>query len=81
MLNCNSVIAVTISECIPFHGNEVSVRCFSSFEKAERWIEGQIDEKIKEYDLDRDEWVDDWFVRLGCEEHTLQYDAKEIEVE
>ena len=81
MQNCNSVVVVTISECFPLHGNEVSVRCFSSFEKAERWIECQIDEKIKVFGLDRSEWVDGWFVRLGCEEHTFQYDAKEMDVE
>ena len=64
-----------------YHGNEVSVRCFSSFEKAERWIEWQIDEKVAEYGIDRDKWVDGWFVKLGFEGHTLQYDAKEMKGE
>ena len=77
----NTVVVVTISHSFPWLGNETTVRCFSSFAKAERWVEGQIDEKVKEYDLDRDRWVDDWFVRLGCEEHTFQYDAQEMEVE
>ena len=75
------VSVVTISESFPQHGNEVTLRCFSSNEKAVKWIESQIDEKIKEFGLDRSEWVDGWFVRLGCEEHTFQYDAKEMDVE
>lgn len=81
MQNCNSVVVVTISHSSPWHGNETSLRCFSSFAKAERWIEGQIDELVKEYDLDRDKWVEDWLVRLGCMEHSFQYDAQEMEVE
>ena len=77
----NTVVVVTISHSFPWLGNETTVRCFSSFAKAERWIEGQIDELVKEYDLDRDKWVEDWLVRLGCMEHSFQYDAQEMEVE
>lgn len=32
----NQVFVVTISELFPLHGNNVSLRCFSSHEKAER---------------------------------------------
>lgn len=80
-MKINTVVAVIISHSFPFLCNETSVRCFSSFAKAERWIEGQIDEIVKEYDLDRDKWVDGWFVRLGCEDHTFQYDAQEMDIE
>ena len=77
----NTVAVVTISESFPQHGTEVSLRCFSSNEKAARWIEGQIDEKVQDHRLNRNVAVDGWFVKLEGEAHTIQYDVHELVVE
>lgn len=75
------VSVVTISESFPQHGNAVSLRCFSSNEKAAKWIEKQIEERVRTFHLDRDAAVDGWFVKLEGETHTVQYDVHELEVE
>ena len=72
---------VTISESFPLHGNAVSLRCFSSNEKAAKWIEKQIEERVRTFHIDRDAAVDGWFVKLEGETHTVQYDVHELEVE
>ena len=72
---------VTISESFPLHRNAVSLRCFSSNEKAAKWIEKQIEERVRTFHLDRDAAVDGWFVKLEGETHTVQYDVHELEVE
>ena len=72
---------VTISESFPLHGNEVSLRCFSSKEKATRWIEGQIDDEVRAFRLDRAAAADGWFVKLEGKERTIQYDVYELDVE
>ena len=77
----NTVAVVTISESFPQHGNEVSLRCVSSNEKATRRIEGQIDEKVQDHRLNRNAAVDGWFVKLEGEAHTIQYDVHELVVE
>lgn len=77
----NTVAVVTISESFPLHGNAVSLRCFSSNEKAAKWIEKQIEERVRTFHLDRDAAVDGWFVKLEGETHTVQYDVHELEVE
>ena len=76
----NQVFVVTISELFPHHGNNVSLRCFSSHEKAVRWIEDRIEENVRTFGLDRATAVDDWFVTLASD-HTIQYDVCELNVE
>ena len=77
----NTVAVVTISESFPLHANAVSLRCFSSNEKAAKWIEKQIEERVRTFHLDREAAVDGWFVKLEGEEHSIQYDVHELEVE
>ena len=77
----NTVAVVTISESFQLHGNAVSLRCFSSNEKAAKWIEKQIEERVRTFHLDRDAAVDGWFVKLEGEGHTIQYDVRELQVE
>ena len=72
-----TVVVVTISEILPIHGNEIDTMVFDSLGKAEAWIEQQIDEKVKDFQLDRDSAVDGWFVQIDGWNHTIQYDAKE----
>ena len=76
----NQVYVVTISELFPQHGNEVTLRCFSSHEKAERWIEDRIEETVRTFGLDRVTAVDGWFVTITSD-HTIQYDTHELSVE
>ena len=77
----NTVAVVTISESFQLHGNEVLLRCFSSNEKAAKWIEKQIEERVRTFHIDRDAAVDGWFVKLEGEEHAIQYDVRELQVE
>jgi len=72
-----SVIVVTISEMLPAHGNEVDTAVFSDWDKANAWIESQIDSKVKSYGIDRESAVDGWYVEIDSFGHTIQYDAKE----
>lgn len=76
----NQVFVVTISELFPQHGNKVTLRCFSSHEKAARWIEDRIEEKVRVFGLDRSTAVDGWFVTVASD-HTIQYDVHELNVE
>lgn len=76
----NQVFVVTISELFPQHGNEVSLRCFSSHEKAARWIEDRIEENVRAFGLDRLTAVEDWCVTIASD-HTIQYDVCELNVE
>lgn len=56
----NRVVVVTVSESFPLHGNDVALRCFSSHEKAVRWIEGRIEENVRTFGLDRATAVDEY---------------------
>lgn len=76
----NQVFVVTISELFPQHGNEVSLRCFSSHEKAARWIEDRIEENVRAFGLDRSTAVDGWCVTIAAD-HAIQYDTHELRVE
>lgn len=58
----------------------MSLRCFSSHEKAERWIEDRIEENVRAFDLVRSIAVDGWFVTVASD-HTIQYDVYELNVE
>ena len=72
-----SVVIVTIHETLAIHEDEVNTMVFDSMEKAETWVERQIDEKVIDFHLDRDSDVDGWFVKIDGWNHTIQYDAKE----
>lgn len=76
-----SVIIVTISEMLPAHGNEVDTAVFSDWDKANAWVESQIDSNVKTYGLDRESAVDGWYVEIDSFGHTIQYDAKERTVQ
>ena len=54
----DKVFIVTVCKTFPVHESTLSLRCFSSSEKADRWIEEQIDEKVRSYDLDREKTHD-----------------------
>lgn len=73
----NAVIVVTICETLLEHADEVDTVVFSDWDKANAWIESQIDEKVKDFQLDRDSDVNGWFVHIDAWDHTIQYDAKE----
>ena len=75
-----TVVVVIISETLATHEDEVDSMVFDSMEKAEVWIERQIDEKVREFCLDRDSDVHGWFVQINGWNHTIQYDAKEKKV-
>lgn len=77
MKNRSTVAVVTISETLAPHEDEVDTMVFDSMEKAEAWIECQVDEKVKDFHLDRDSDVDGWFVQIDGWNHTIQYDASE----
>ena len=77
----NEVVVVTISETFPAHDSELSLRCFSASEKAAQWIEGQIDEKVKEYGLDQNTAVDGCLVMIDGWNHTIQYGFEVLDVE
>ena len=51
-----------------------------AIEKAAKWIESQIDEKVLTFHLDRNAAVDGWFVKLAGYDHTIQYDVHELVV-
>jgi len=71
------VIVVTSSEMLPAHGNEINTAVFSDWDKANAWVESQIDSNVKKYGLDRESAVDGWNVEIDSFGHTIQYDAKE----
>ena len=77
----DTVAVVTISETFPAHDSMLSLRCFSSCEKAERWVEDQINEKVREYNLDENLAVDGWLVMADGWNHTFQYDMHELDIE
>ena len=79
-LPLKTVVVVTISETLATHENEVDTMVFGSQEKAEDWVERQIEEKVKDFHLDRDTAVDGWFVQIDGWNHTIQYDVKEKEI-
>ena len=75
-----TVVVVTVSETLPTHENEVDTIVFGSVGKAGAWVERQIEEKVKDFHLDRDTAVDGWFVQIDGWNHTIQYNAKEKEI-
>ena len=76
------VTVVLITEETPMHAYEESMEVFSNTDKATTWIEGEIDRLISEYDLDRENDVDDWSVRLSNDHsHVIQYSLEEIPID
>ena len=79
MKNEQCVTVVTITEETPIHAYEESVEVFSNSDKATAWIEGEIDRLVSEYDLDRQNDVDGWYVRLSEDHsHVIQYSLEEV---
>ena len=76
-----SVVVVTIRETLTRHADEVDTVVFADWEKANAWIESQINEKVKAFQLDRDSDVEGWFVQIDGGNQTIQYDAKELVVQ
>lgn len=74
------VVVVTVSESFPLNGSEETLRCFSSHEKAVRWIEGRIDENAQTFGLDRATAVAGGFVQIA-HDRAIQCVAHELEVE
>lgn len=79
LLNDDSVVVVTVSEQLPFHGNETDVVVFSTMEKANAWIEEQIALHVRQSNP-APKAVDDWFLEFEDAGHTIQYDAQERNV-
>lgn len=73
------VYVVTISECSPVHESELGVEAFADENVAEQWIESQIAEKRKTYELSDDD-IDGWYVEIEGSLHTIQYDIKKCEL-
>ena len=82
MKNEQCVTVVTITEETPIHAYEESVEVFSNSDKATAWIEGEIDRLVSEYDLDRENDVDGWYVRLSEDHsHVIQYSLEEVPID
>lgn len=62
------------------HSDEVDALVFADWERAEDWIESQIDSHVTAFRLDRESAVDGWLVRLDGDVHTIQYDAKKRDI-
>ena len=76
------VTVVMITEETPLHAYEESVEVFSNSDKATAWIESEIDRLVSEYELDRENDVDDWYVRLSKDHsHVIQYSLEEISID
>ena len=76
-----SVVVVIIRETLTRHADELDTVVISDWEKANAWIESQINEKVKAFQLDRDSDVEGWFVQIDGGNQTIQYDAKELVVQ
>ena len=74
------VTVVTICEERPCREYDFSTKVFSDYKRAVEWIEGQIDDLVARYALDRQTAVDGWFVQLDCFDHAIQYEAEEQDV-
>jgi len=72
-----SVIVVTIRETVPTCCDEVDTVVFSDWEKANAWIESQIESQVQTFGLDRESAVDGRFVTIDSSGHTIEYEAKE----
>ena len=69
-------VVVTIHEQLPMHSDEVDAMAFADWERAEAWIESQIDSYVTGFGLDRETDVEGWLVRLDGDAYTIQYAAQ-----
>ena len=72
----HACVVVTIHEQQAMHSDEVDAMAFADWERAEAWIESQIDSHVTAFGLDRESAVDGWLVRLDGDAHTIQYAAQ-----
>lgn len=73
-------VVVTIHEQLSMHSDEVDAMVFADWERAEDWIESQIDSHVTAFRLDRESAVDGWLVHVDGDAHTIQYDAKKRDI-
>ena len=76
----HSCVVVTIHEQQAMHPDEVDAMAFADWERAEAWIESQIDSYVTGFGLDRETDVEGWLVRLDGDAYTIQYDAKKRDI-
>ena len=73
-------VVITIHERQSMHSDEVDALAFADWERAETWIESQIDSYVTAFGLDRESAVDGWLVHVDGDAHTIQYDAKKRDI-
>ena len=79
-LGARTCIVVTIHEQLSMHSDEVDTMAFSDWDRAEAWIESQIDSHVAAFGLDRETDVAGRLVHLDGDAHTIQYDAKKRDI-
>lgn len=76
----HACVLVTIHEQLSMHSDEVNAMVFSDWDRAEVWIESQIDSHVTTFGLDCETDVDGWLVHLDGDAHMIQYDAKKRDI-
>jgi len=75
-----TVVVVTIREIDLAYCDDVDTVVFLDWEKANAWVESDIDLHVQIFGLDRESAVNGWFVTIDSSAssgHTIEYDAKE----
>ncbi len=70
------IVVVNVLRRGPCFYYDFEVKVFATFERAEKWIDEQIDALVKEYDLDREKAVEDWHVDIDVDS-AVQFDTQE----
>ncbi len=72
------VVVVTVTRRLPCNGRDFESKVFATSERAERWIDEQIDVICKENGLDRAVATadDDWHVEIDTD-NAYQFDIQE----
>ena len=72
------IVIATMTHRYPLHGWDFESKVFATSERAEKWIDGQIDAICKENGLDRAAAtaVDDWHVDVDADS-AYQFDMQE----
>ena len=70
------IVVVNVLRRGPCFSGDFESKVFATFERAEKWIDEQIDALVKEYDLDREKAVDGWHVDIDADS-AVQFDAQE----
>ena len=70
------IVVVEVSRRGPCHHWDFESKVFATFERAEKWIDEQIDALVKEYDLDREKAVEGWHVDIDADS-AVQFDTQE----